>query len=169
MKLPMSIEGYKVILFDLVVIEAFFGGITAGKLSGGRIFSGFKHSVSLMAIVLVIFGLVFLDPMAPNILDLEWSPMSPLPGNPVDVTAVVKDPFPGSGIEEAYLVWSNDGWVTSNRVEMEFNRVEELWEAQIFPQGAGTRVLFFLEATDTSRNVGVNDNAGGYYGYTVGG
>jgi len=169
MKLPMSIEGYKVILFDLVVIEAFFGGITAGKLSGGRLSSGLKHSVSLIVIVLVVFGLIFLDPLPPNILDVDWEPMSPLPINPVDITAKIKDPAPGSGIEEAYMVWSDDGWVTNKSVEMEYNMVEEYWEVQIPPREAGTRVLFYLEAMDSSKNVGVNDNAGGYFGYTVGG
>jgi len=169
MKLPMSLEGYKVILFDLVVIEAFFGGITAGKLSGGRISSGLKHSVSLILVVLVVFGMFFLDPVAPNIMDVDYSPLSPAPDNAVDITAVVKDPFPGSGIGDAYMVWSDDGWATSNRIEMEYNQIDELWEAQIPPRDAGTSVLFFVEATDTSGNLGVNDNAGGYFGYTVGG
>ncbi len=167
MKLPMSLEGYKVILFDLVVIEAFFGGITAGKLSGGRISSGLKHSVSLILVVLVVFGMFFLDPVAPNITDLDYSPLSPAPGNAVDITVVVKDPFPGSGIQDAYMVWSDDGWATSKRIEMEYNQIDELWEAQIPPRNAGTSVQFFVEATDTSGNLGVNDNAGGYYGYTV--
>lgn len=167
MKLPMSLEGYKVILFDLVVIEAFFGGITAGKLSGGRISSGLKHSVSLILVVMVVFGMFFLDPVAPNITDLDYSPLSPAPGNAVDITVVVKDPFPGSGIQDAYLIWSDDGWATSKRIEMEYNQLDELWEAQIPPRNAGTGVQFFVEATDTSGNLAVNDNAGGYYGYTV--
>lgn len=167
MKLPMSLEGYKVILFDLVVIEAFFGGITAGKLSGGRISSGLKHSVSLILVVMVVFGMFFLDPVAPNITDLDYSPLSPTPGNAVDITVVVKDPFPGSGIQDAYLIWSDDGWATSKRIEMEYNQLDELWEAQIPPRNAGTGVQFFVEATDTSGNLAVNDNAGGYYGYTV--
>lgn len=167
MKLPMSLEGYKVILFDLVVIEAFFGGITAGKLSGGRISSGLKHSVSLILVVMVVFGMFFLDPVAPNITDLDYSPLSPAPGNAVDITVVVKDPFPGSGIQDAYLIWSDDGWATSKRIEMEYNQLDELWEVQIPPRNAGTGVQFFVEATDTSGNLAVNDNAGGYYGYTV--
>ncbi len=167
MKLPMSLEGYKVILFDLVVIEAFFGGITAGKLSGGRISSGLKHSVSLILVVLVVFGMFFLDPVAPNITDLDYSPLSPAPGNAVDITVMVKDPFPGSGIQDAYMVWSDDGWVTTKRIEMEYNQIDELWEVQIPPRNAGTSVQFFVEATDTSGNLAVNDNAGGYYGYTV--
>ncbi len=167
MTLPVSLEVYKVLLFDLVVIEAFFGGITAGKLSGGRISSGLKHSVSLILVVLVVFGMFFLDPVAPNILDVEYTPLSPLPGNAVDITALVKDPFPGSGIEEATMIWSDDGWATSKRYEMEYNQINELWEGQIPPRDAGTSVLFFLEAADTSGNLAVNDNAGGYFGYTV--
>lgn len=167
MTLPVSLEVYKVLLFDLVVIEAFFGGITAGKLSGGRISSGLKHSVSLILVVLVVFGMFFLDPVAPNITDLDYSPLSPTAGNAVDITVVVKDPFPGSGIEDAYLIWSDDGWATSRRIEMEYNQLDELWEAQIPPRGVGTSVLFFVEAADTSGNLAVNDNAGGYFGYTV--
>jgi hypothetical protein len=50
---------------------------------------------------------------------------------------------------------------------MEYNQLDELWEAQIPPRNAGTSVQFFVEAADTSGNLAVNDNAGGYYGYTV--
>ena len=55
LKLPMSLEGYKAILFDLAIVEALFGGLTAGKLSQGLTFNGLKHSVVLLAVVTVIF------------------------------------------------------------------------------------------------------------------
>ncbi len=39
MKLPLAIEDFKAALFDLVIIVSFFGGITSGKLSQGKILS----------------------------------------------------------------------------------------------------------------------------------
>lgn len=57
LRLAMSLEGYKSLLFDLSIVEALFGGLTAGKLSQGQVLNGLKHSVILIVIVSVIFGL----------------------------------------------------------------------------------------------------------------
>lgn len=167
LKLPMSIEGYKALLFDLVVIEAFFGGITVGKLSGGRAATGLKHSVVLLTLATAIFGLFFLDPISPTITAVQFDPLTPTSERPVMVTAEVKDPFPGSGVQTAFLVWTDDNWKTEREVEMDYNRVKELWEAQIPPRPGGTKVFCLVRAVDNSRNEAVNDNGGLFFGYQV--
>ncbi len=55
LKLPMSLEGYKSLLFDLSLIEAVFGGLIAGKLSQGVTLNGLKHSVVLSLVVTIVF------------------------------------------------------------------------------------------------------------------
>jgi len=169
MRLPMSLEGYKAVLFDLVAVEAFFGGITAGKLSGGRALTGLKHSVTLLAVVTVVFGLFFLDPILPSITDVEFAPYAPSHVNPVKVVAKIADPFPGSGVQTAYLVWTSDSWGTNKTVEMDYSRISELWEAQIPPHPEGTEILFLIRALDNSGNPAINDNENMFFGYGVAG
>jgi flagellar protein FlaJ len=55
LRLPLTAEEYKTVLFDMGVIQAIFGGITAGKLSEGRFVAGLKHSVLLLIIVSTAF------------------------------------------------------------------------------------------------------------------
>ena len=167
MSMPLSLEGYKVVLFDLVVVEALFGGITAGKLSGGRALTGLKHSVTLLAIVSVVFGLFFLDPISPAITDVRFTPFTPSHGDPVKVTAEITDPFPSSGVQTAYLIWTEDDWRTNNTVEMEYSRTSELWEAQIPPLPEEAQVLFLIRALDNSGNVAINDNRNLFFDYRV--
>lgn len=57
LRFSMSSNEFRGTLFDLAVIEAFFGGLIAGKVSEGRIFSGLKHSVILLLITQIIFNL----------------------------------------------------------------------------------------------------------------
>lgn len=58
LRLPMSLEGYKSLLFDLSIVEAVFGGLVAGKLSQGIVLNGLKHSVILNVLAILIFTVV---------------------------------------------------------------------------------------------------------------
>jgi flagellar protein FlaJ len=55
----ISLEESKTLLFDLAIVEAFFGGLTAGKLSQGMVMSGLKHSVILIVLVSLILAIFF--------------------------------------------------------------------------------------------------------------
>jgi flagellar protein FlaJ len=44
----MSPEGTRRMFFDMTVIQAFFGGLVAGKMGEGTIIAGLKHSLILM-------------------------------------------------------------------------------------------------------------------------
>jgi len=59
LKIPMSLEGYKALLFDLSLIEGIFGGLTAGKISEGLTFNGLKHSVVLGGAASAILTILF--------------------------------------------------------------------------------------------------------------
>lgn len=167
MSMEMSLEGYKTVLFDLVIVEAFFSGITAGKLGGGRLVSGLKHTVPLMTIATVIFGAVFLDATPPNITDVEFAPATPTYIEPVNVEVKVKDPSPGSGIKDVYIVWTPDNWKTNRTMDMEYDMIKEFWEGQLPPQPIGVRVLFYIKAFDNSGNEAIDDFFGSYYEYSV--
>jgi flagellar protein FlaJ len=41
-------EGIRRIFFDMTMIQAFFGGLVAGKMGEGTIIAGLKHSLILM-------------------------------------------------------------------------------------------------------------------------
>ena len=58
-KIQMTREGMKILLFDLAVIEALFGGLIASKFSEGSIYPGLKHSIIMLAINITAFILFF--------------------------------------------------------------------------------------------------------------
>ena len=163
--LPMSLEKYKAILFDLVIVVAFFGGITAGKLSAGSAVAGIKHAVILLTMITVVFGLFFLDPNPPIISDIVLTPFAGAMG----VTCDAKDPFPSSGVNTVTLVWTQDGWNTNQTAEMTINIQEEIYKGQVPSVRPGTVVSFYIEARDNSQNLAVDDNNQLYYSYIAGG
>jgi archaellum biogenesis protein FlaJ (TadC family) len=167
MKLSLTIEDFKATLFDLVIIISFFGGITAGKLSQGKILSGLKHSVSLIVIVTVFFGVLLLDPISPTISQVNITPQTPISTHHVLVSAVVDDPYPASGIKSALVVWTMNNWLSNRTVEMDYNLPKERWEAQIPPLPVDTKVFFFIKAYDNSGNLAISDNNKSYYSFTV--
>ncbi len=59
LKVAMSKEQLKILLFDLAIMEAAFGGLIASKLSSGTIWPGLKHSILMLMMNTVIF-MVFL-------------------------------------------------------------------------------------------------------------
>jgi len=54
-KVQMTKEQLKILLFDLSVMEGLFGGLIATKLSEGTIFPGLKHSIVMLLINTVAF------------------------------------------------------------------------------------------------------------------
>ncbi|MDP2900184.1 MAG: type II secretion system F family protein [Candidatus Bathyarchaeota archaeon] len=167
LKLPLSIEDFKAALFDLVIIVSFFGGITSGKLSQGKILSGLKHSISLIVIVTVFFGVLLLDPIPPTISQVDITPKTPISTYHVLVSAVVDDPYPASGVKSALVVWTMNNWLSNRTVEMNYNLPKERWEAQIPPLPVDAKVFFFIKAYDNSENLAINDNNKSYYSFTV--
>ena len=55
LKVAMSKEQLKILLFDLAIMEAAFGGLIASKLSSGTIWPGLKHSILMLLMNTVIF------------------------------------------------------------------------------------------------------------------
>ena len=48
MKVQMTKEQLKILLFDLAIMEGLFGGLIAAKLSEGTIYPGLKHSIIML-------------------------------------------------------------------------------------------------------------------------
>jgi len=59
LRMEMSLESYKSLLFDLALVEAIFGGLTAGKLSQGLTLIGVKHAVVLIFVASVTLTVLF--------------------------------------------------------------------------------------------------------------
>jgi len=59
LKVAMTKEQLKILLYDLAIMEAAFGGLIAAKLSSGTIWPGLKHSILMLLMNTVIF-MVFL-------------------------------------------------------------------------------------------------------------
>jgi len=51
-------EEYKIIFFHMSMIQAFFGGLTAGKMGEGALGAGLKHCVILLTIGYLVFTLL---------------------------------------------------------------------------------------------------------------
>lgn len=58
-KVAMTQEELKILLFDLSVAEAIFGGLIASKLSEGSIYPGLKHSIIMLIINMAAFLYAF--------------------------------------------------------------------------------------------------------------
>ena len=54
-KVMMTKEQLKILLYDLAIMEAGFGGLIAAKLSSGSIWPGLKHSIIMVAMNTIIF------------------------------------------------------------------------------------------------------------------
>jgi len=53
---PMPIEDLTKIFHYTTIVEGFYGGLTAGKMSTGSMKYGLKHSMALMAISFIVFN-----------------------------------------------------------------------------------------------------------------
>ena len=59
LKVEMTQDQLKILLFDLSTLEAIFGGLVASKLSSGTMLPGLKHSVVMMLVSTVCFITLF--------------------------------------------------------------------------------------------------------------
>jgi flagellar protein FlaJ len=59
LQIAMTQEEFKILLFDLAIFEALFGGLIATKLSQGSIYPGLKHSIIMLSICIVGFIYLF--------------------------------------------------------------------------------------------------------------
>ncbi|MFH0986987.1 MAG: type II secretion system F family protein [Candidatus Micrarchaeota archaeon] len=58
----MGEEDFKNFFFNLCMIEAFFAGIIGGQMGEGNIIAGFKHSVILVVITMIVFQFFITTP-----------------------------------------------------------------------------------------------------------
>ena len=58
-KIQMSQSQLKILLFDLCMMEAVFGGLVASKLSSGTIYPGLKHSIVMLLMSTISFIVLF--------------------------------------------------------------------------------------------------------------
>jgi len=59
LKIEMTRDELKILLFDLSMLEAIFGGLVASKLSSGSISPGLKHSIIMLLMSTVCFIVLF--------------------------------------------------------------------------------------------------------------
>lgn len=59
LKIQLTQEQLKILLFDLAILEAIFGGLIASKLSSGTVYPGLKHSIVMLLINVSAFVVLF--------------------------------------------------------------------------------------------------------------
>jgi flagellar protein FlaJ len=59
LKIQLTQEQLKILLFDLAILEAIFGGLIASKLSSGTVYPGLKHSIVMLLINVSAFVILF--------------------------------------------------------------------------------------------------------------
>jgi hypothetical protein len=87
----------------------------------------------------------------------EWSK--------VTISATVSDE--GSGVKNATLYYRTNRDSTFTAVPMEYNFSQQVYEATLPGQPAGTTVEFYILAYDRAGNIAVENNSGIYYNYQV--
>ncbi len=165
LRLPLSLESYKAVLFDLAIVEAFFGGLIAAKLSQKVTITGLKHILILLSAVSLIFGIFFVDIVPPTLSVVGLRPPTPKSTSQTVVMASISDW--GSAVKNATLYYTTDKWATYQPIEMEYDATDELWKASIPPTPIGTWVWYYIEAYDNSDLRTRDDNGGFYYRYNV--
>jgi maltose-binding protein MalE len=87
----------------------------------------------------------------------EWSE--------VKISATVSDE--GSGVKNATLYYRTNRDSAFTAVPMEYNFLQQVYEATLPGQPAGTTVEFYILAYDRAGNIAVENNSGIYYNYQV--
>ncbi|MDQ1279717.1 MAG: archaeal flagellar protein FlaJ [Thermoproteota archaeon] len=59
LKIQLSQNELKILLFDLAIMEAVFGGLVASKLSSGSLYPGLKHSIIMLLLSTMAFVMLF--------------------------------------------------------------------------------------------------------------
>jgi len=106
---------------------------------------------------------VNVDNTPPSIGTPSWLPEEPYADKQVNVSSLVSDPAPGSGLKSVILRYKNnaDGeWQSIEMVEISSGN----WTATIPGQSAGENVTFYIESLDNVENSAETQK----YSYTVG-
>jgi len=51
----ISLEGYRILFFRLLMLEGFFNGLIMGKIIDGKVISGLKHSIAMIVVSYIVF------------------------------------------------------------------------------------------------------------------
>ena len=106
-------------------------------------------------------------PSPPNIhfSNPTLSPASPGPNDQVTVNVTVTA---NAGIQNVTLRYSTDNWKTTNStVVASYDQATHIALAHIPPQYNGGHVEYYLIAFDNNGNIGISNNGGSYFSYTV--
>lgn len=103
----------------------------------------------------------------PRIINIEKNPdLDYYPEwSKVTISATVSDE--GSGVKNVILYYRNDRDSSFGPIPMEYNFSQQVYEATLPGQPAGTTVEYFIVAYDRAGNSAVENNSGIYYNYQV--
>ncbi len=95
-------KDFRVLLFNVSLIEAFFAGLISGQMGEGSVIAGLKHSVILVGITMLVFAFIHPAPpmvqMAQTITELP--PVSGMHGNAITYEAKFTKSFTVQDIAE---------------------------------------------------------------------
>ena len=93
------------------------------------------------------------------------SPSAPGPNDQVTVNVTVTA---NAGIQNVTLHFTTDNWKTTNTtVVAAYDSTSHIALAHIPPQYSGGHVQYYLVAFDNNSNMGISNNGGNYFTYTV--
>ena len=145
------------------MIEAFFGGLIAGKLSKGSVLVGLKHVVILLIASSLILSLFLVDTTPPTVQMVGILPEKPIREQPVTILVQVSDPFPSSGVKNVTIYYTVDYWETTETLMMAYDTTRGLWWCQLFPSENAERLQFYIVAFDNDGNTALEDKKGKYF------
>ncbi len=105
------------------------------------------------------------DTTAPTIGPPIITPASPGPDDKVTVWVNVTDT--GSGVKNASVTYTTDGWKTNATVLGVYNITSYRATVQLPAQQYGGHVGYYIAAFDNAGNKAVNNNSGNYFTYDV--
>lgn len=127
-----------------------------------------KRIVFALAFLLLLPAIAIVAaPPSPNIhfSAPSLSPSTPGPNDQVTVNVTVTA---NAGIQNVTLHFTTDNWKTTNTtVVASYDSTTHIALAHIPPQYNGGHVEYYLVAFDNNNNMGISNNGGNYFAYTV--
>lgn len=101
-----------------------------------------------------VFSYEVIDEDVPEIEEVEWDPVSPVAGQPVNVRVSVSEPANASGVNNVVLYYylGRDVSGIAQAQQIEMSEDNGAWLAEIPGQGGGAEVTFFVVAYDKAGN-----------------
>lgn len=127
-----------------------------------------KRTVSALALLLLLPAIATVAAPPPPNIQFSAPSLSPSAPGPNDQVTVNVTVTANAGIQNVTLHFTTDNWkATNTTVVASYNSTTHIALVHIPPQYNGGHVEYYFVAFDNDSNMGISNNGGNYFTYTV--